>query len=138
MSLCYDFQKWTIISLSSVAISLTIGLLLINFAHADKGEELKKIKDYCFAHASDIIAGGNPVNDLVSSGLISSEYSGKNCTDIDRDLFAIESLQEKLDNLKSGFDNCLQIGVPHDSCTDAYNEAISRLNATEGGVLKIK
>jgi hypothetical protein len=33
MSLCYDFEKWTIISLASIAISLTIGLLLINFAH---------------------------------------------------------------------------------------------------------
>jgi hypothetical protein len=33
MSLCYDFQKWTIISFASVAITLTIGLLLINFAH---------------------------------------------------------------------------------------------------------
>ena len=27
MSLCYDFEKWTIISLASVAISLTIGLI---------------------------------------------------------------------------------------------------------------
>jgi hypothetical protein len=29
MSLCYDFQKWTIISLLSVAISLTVGLILL-------------------------------------------------------------------------------------------------------------
>jgi hypothetical protein len=33
VSLCYNFQKWTIISLASTAITLTIGLLLINFAH---------------------------------------------------------------------------------------------------------
>lgn len=26
MSLCYDFQKWTIISLAAFAISLTVGL----------------------------------------------------------------------------------------------------------------
>jgi ABC-type phosphate transport system auxiliary subunit len=33
MSVCYDFQKWTMITFASVAVSLTIGLLLINFAH---------------------------------------------------------------------------------------------------------
>jgi hypothetical protein len=27
MSLCYDFEKWTTISLASVAISLTVGLV---------------------------------------------------------------------------------------------------------------
>jgi hypothetical protein len=32
MSLCYDFQKWTIISLVSVAISLAVGLV-IQYAH---------------------------------------------------------------------------------------------------------
>jgi hypothetical protein len=28
MSLCYDFQKWTMLSLALVAVSLTVGLLL--------------------------------------------------------------------------------------------------------------
>jgi hypothetical protein len=28
MSLCYDFQKWTILTLGLVAISLSVGLLL--------------------------------------------------------------------------------------------------------------
>jgi cytochrome c-type biogenesis protein CcmE len=28
MSLCYDFEKWTIITLASIAISLTVGLVL--------------------------------------------------------------------------------------------------------------
>jgi hypothetical protein len=32
MSLCYDFQKWTMITLASVAISLTVGLLM-QYAH---------------------------------------------------------------------------------------------------------
>ena len=27
MSLCYDFQKWTIVSMASVTITLTIGLV---------------------------------------------------------------------------------------------------------------
>ena len=39
MSLCYDFQKWTMITFASVAISLTVGLLLINFAH---GQEVNR------------------------------------------------------------------------------------------------
>jgi hypothetical protein len=29
MSLCYDFEKWTMISLVSVAISLTVGLIIL-------------------------------------------------------------------------------------------------------------
>jgi hypothetical protein len=33
MSLCYDIEKWTIISLSSVAISLTVGLVLMQVVH---------------------------------------------------------------------------------------------------------
>jgi hypothetical protein len=32
MSLCYDFQKWTILSMALVAISLTVGLLM-QYAH---------------------------------------------------------------------------------------------------------
>ena len=35
MSLCYDFQKWTMITLASVAISLTIGLISLAY-----GQEL--------------------------------------------------------------------------------------------------
>jgi hypothetical protein len=33
MSLCFDFQKWTMITLALVAISLSVGLLL-QYAHA--------------------------------------------------------------------------------------------------------
>ena len=39
MSLCYDFQKWTIISLASVAISLTVGLVLMQYAHGITEEQ---------------------------------------------------------------------------------------------------
>ncbi|TLX90244.1 MAG: hypothetical protein E6K94_07875 [Thaumarchaeota archaeon] len=43
MSICYDFQKRTMITLATIAISLTIGLLLVNFVSAviietDKGD----------------------------------------------------------------------------------------------------
>jgi hypothetical protein len=29
MTLCYDFQKWTIVSLASVMITLIIGLMVV-------------------------------------------------------------------------------------------------------------
>jgi hypothetical protein len=38
MSLCYDFQNRTIISLSIVAISLTVGLILMQYGHAQPVE----------------------------------------------------------------------------------------------------
>ena len=36
MSQCYDFQKWIMISLSSIAISLTIGL--VSLVHGQETE----------------------------------------------------------------------------------------------------
>ena len=36
MSICYDFQKWIMISLSSIAISLTIGL--VSLVHGQETE----------------------------------------------------------------------------------------------------
>lgn len=36
MSLCYDFQKWTMITLASIAISLTVGLVLMQYAHGQE------------------------------------------------------------------------------------------------------
>jgi hypothetical protein len=35
MSLCYDFQKWLMITFGLVGVSLTIGSLLISFAHGE-------------------------------------------------------------------------------------------------------
>ena len=36
MSLCYDFEKWTIISLVSVAISLTVGLVSLVYGQENE------------------------------------------------------------------------------------------------------
>ena len=41
MSLCYDFQKWTILSLALVTVTLIIGLILMQYAHAVTEEERK-------------------------------------------------------------------------------------------------
>jgi hypothetical protein len=95
MSLCYDFEKWTMISLSSVAITLTIGLLLINFAHGQGITQRDEIKinqildalsdgkynqwqtviDYCYQYADSL----NPVQNLVDKDLLPLEYNGKTC-----------------------------------------------------------
>jgi hypothetical protein len=40
MSLCYDFEKWTMISLSSVAITLTIGLINLSYGQLDPNNYL--------------------------------------------------------------------------------------------------
>jgi hypothetical protein len=41
MSLCYDFQKWTILTLGLVAISLAVGLVLMQYAHGQNNETSK-------------------------------------------------------------------------------------------------
>lgn len=45
MSLCYDFQKWTIISMLSVVISLTFGLITLVAYGANSLEELRNQVD---------------------------------------------------------------------------------------------
>ena len=42
MSLCYDFEKWTIIPLASVAISLTVGLIM-QYTYGLNDSEIAKI-----------------------------------------------------------------------------------------------
>jgi hypothetical protein len=33
MSICYDFQKWTMVTFGLIATSLTVGLVLMQYAH---------------------------------------------------------------------------------------------------------
>ena len=44
MSLCYDFEKWTILSLALVSISLTIGLCLMQYAHGQEWDTTGQIE----------------------------------------------------------------------------------------------
>jgi hypothetical protein len=39
MSFCYDFQKWIMISLASVAITLTIGLVSIAYGQTIEDQQ---------------------------------------------------------------------------------------------------
>jgi len=42
MSLCYDFEKWTMITLASIAISLTIGLVTLAYGQMPTIEDQQK------------------------------------------------------------------------------------------------
>jgi hypothetical protein len=109
MSLFYDFQKWTILSLTLVAISLTVGFLmqyahgiLINGSYYDTDayiERLKMIKQYCLDHTDRILAGGNPVQDLINAGMIPKEpLQDITCQNVDSKIFWAEA--GKGENLK--------------------------------------
>jgi hypothetical protein len=50
MTLCYDFEKWTMITLASVAISLTIGLVSLAF-----GQSIDDLKNQANQEAKDRI-----------------------------------------------------------------------------------
>jgi hypothetical protein len=93
MSLCYDFQKWTIISLTAFTISLSVGLVL-QYAHGyidpeqyqnepDTYEKILKynaaehLVNYCYQHADR----PNPIQDLINQGLITAEL-GSNCLEV--------------------------------------------------------
>jgi hypothetical protein len=94
MSLCYDFQKWTIISMAAVAISLTIGLVSLAYGQTLDNETalqkaetalqkanklIQEIKafntmqkqrepliNYCYQHADR----PNPIQDLIDKGFL--------------------------------------------------------------------
>lgn len=93
MSLCYDFEKWTMITLASIAISLTVGLVLIQYAHGifkfpeideiykfpEPYFESKLILTYCFEHADR----PNPVQDLIDQRIVNRDwFEGKDCATV--------------------------------------------------------
>jgi hypothetical protein len=68
MSLCYDFQKWAIISLASVTISLTIGLVLIAHGYVDGNNNGKDdVQEYyqaCQERNGFIDENNNGIDDI--------------------------------------------------------------------------
>jgi hypothetical protein len=99
MGLCYDFQKWTMITLASVAISLTIGLISLAYGQElnttqlnqnyidhlrrlekrlqEQKESLNKLINYCYEHADR----PNPIQDLVDKGLLFPYFKNFTCLD---------------------------------------------------------
>jgi hypothetical protein len=99
MSLCYDFQKWTMITLGLVVSlaygqelnttisprdELGINQLLVILSDG-KFNQWKTIIDYCYQHAYS----PNPAQDLVDKALLSPEYNVASC----------KTVKQTLDNL---------------------------------------
>jgi hypothetical protein len=45
MSLCYDGEKWLMVTLASIAISLTVGLVLIQYAYGQLNNDTNQTND---------------------------------------------------------------------------------------------
>jgi hypothetical protein len=55
MNLCYDFQKWTIITLGLVAITLIIGLVSIAHGLVWNGKEIDIRNDICINYDDNFL-----------------------------------------------------------------------------------
>ena len=50
--------------------------------------KLNEIKQYCLDHVDRIIAGGNPVKDLINAGMIRSDtFQNITCQNVDTEIF---------------------------------------------------
>jgi hypothetical protein len=91
------------ITFASIAISLTVGFILIQYAHGliiddnptvDRDaliEKLKEIKQYCLDHTDRILAGGNPVQDLINAGMIRQDtFQNMTCQKVDSEILWTE------------------------------------------------
>ena len=94
MSLCYDAGK-SLTTILSIVTSLTVGVLLMQYAdgllvngsYFDDDAyitKLKEIKQYCLDHTDRILAGGDPVKDLINAGMIRSDaFQDVTCQNVD-------------------------------------------------------
>jgi hypothetical protein len=54
-------------------------------------EKLKEIKQYCLDHTDRILAGGNPVQDLINAGMIRQDiFQNINCQEVDKEILWTE------------------------------------------------
>jgi hypothetical protein len=115
MSLCYDGEKWLMVTLASVAISLTVGLVLIQlqYAHgmtingtstmngASAYRESKVILRYCYEHADR----PNPVQDLIDKAILTPGYfEGETCATVKQfhDTFPASYAKEMISYCRDG------------------------------------
>lgn len=75
-------------------VMLLVPIMITNvFSYSEWDQnDYDKIVSYCTDHASDILAGKNPINDLVSAGLISDHYKDKSCSDAKNEIEKRQSL----------------------------------------------
>jgi hypothetical protein len=52
--------------------------------------KLKEIKQYCLDNTDKILAGGNPVQDLINAGMISKIFQNMTCQKVDSEIFWTE------------------------------------------------
>lgn len=80
MSLCFscEFEKNIILGLTATAITLVVGLVLMQVAHGQNQfpkDEVQMVLGYCYLHADRL----NPVQDLLDKGLVSANFAGETC-----------------------------------------------------------
>ena len=105
MSLCYENEKWLMVTLASVAISLTVGILM-EYAHGyvdpmqykedpvlvaqiNQVNYWEKLVDYCFNHADR----PNPLQDLRDKGF---SVVGSDCKSVKQTHDVQLDLQNKM------------------------------------------
>ena len=64
--------------------------------------KLKEIKQYCLDNTDKILAGGNPVQDLINAGMISQVFQNLTCQKVDSELLWTEL--GKGENLKDALE----------------------------------
>jgi hypothetical protein len=85
MSLCYDFQKWTIISLAAFTISLSVGLVL-QYAHGQDtemkipldfgdGPQLVAIPNGCLGYSDQFLDGHAEVTVNKNCDMVWKQYA---------------------------------------------------------------
>ena len=126
MNLCYDFQKWTIITFASIAITLIIGLVSIAYGQTMGSLE---ILDYCYEHASD---SPNPVQDLIDKGFLSSSFKGETCLSVRQMYNEVENrIKAQLANLTAEQNKYDQYYVCANNQSTTYEECARILNGTK-------
>ena len=97
MSLCYDFEKWTMISLASVAISLTVGLVLMQYAHGQTAtfrmDTVDDVLSYCR------LFPGTDITELVKEGNVSKLFTATTCEEFKDIKEDIDKLNEALQDV---------------------------------------
>jgi hypothetical protein len=87
MSLCYDFEKWTMISLASVAISLTIGLVSLVYGQSldDLRNQINREQAYR-AELLGYIASHNITMRFEDLGVISPNWSDLDASELEKEV----------------------------------------------------
>jgi hypothetical protein len=84
-------NKYTILSaIISVAVAVVINQQILAQTYTYK-PFYDNIINYCFDNADKILAGQNPVEDLINAGLIPRHFDNMTCTDVSNE--ALETPQ---------------------------------------------